>query len=47
MIKVVHGGKYSYTNVVLSGNKKVKISCVEHGEFKQSPNTQATNMLFN
>ena len=36
--KYVHGEKYDYSKVVLErNNKKVIISCIEHGDFTQTP----------
>ena len=34
---LVYGDKYNYDNVVLDGDKKVKINCRIHGEFEQTP----------
>ena len=36
--KHVHGEKYNYSKIVLErNNKKVTISCIEHGDFSQTP----------
>jgi superfamily II DNA or RNA helicase/serine protease inhibitor ecotin len=38
LVKKIHGDKYDYSKVVYSDKKqKIKIICLEHGEFEQSP----------
>ena len=37
--KEIHGNKYNYSKVnYTKDNKKITITCKEHGEFKQTPN---------
>ena len=41
--KEIHGDKYDYSNVdYVHSKKNVKIICLEHGKFKQSPSAHLT-----
>ena len=42
--KLIHGNKYDYSEVEYKNSKtKVKIICLEHGEFQQTPNMHLRN----
>ena len=39
----IHGKRYDYSNVkYINATDKIKIICLEHGEFKQTPNSHLT-----
>src|ERR1035437_9565198 len=42
--KIIHNNKYNYNNVIyINAIKKVVITCKEHGNFEQTPNSHLNN----
>jgi len=40
LVKTIHGNKYNYDKIIYKNSKtKITISCLDHGEFRQTPNS--------